>query len=84
MRVRLAALVRFLVLSSSLHLRVRIRGIRSLLLFNKGHSLVEVVLLEIALLVNDQEYSLAAGREKVVLERRGPEVGVDDVTGLFV
>ena len=62
-------------------------GVRRVLanhLLKAAHRLLKIVLPEDALLVDDEEDAVPAGREQVVLERRRPEVGVDDVAGLVV
>lgn len=78
----LSALVRLLVLALALLLGTPVVGIGTLLLFDHGHCLVEVILLEITLLVDNEEDTLATGGEEVVLQGRRTEIGVDDVAGL--
>ena len=53
-------------------------GVKILIFLENGDGLGEVLLSELALLINDKVDSVTACRENVVLERGGSEVSVHD------
>lgn len=83
-----------LLLHDQLDDLVQVRAVRVLralpLVFDEGlharthraERFLEAVLAELALLVDDQVDAFSPGREDVVLQRHGAEVGVDHVAGL--
>lgn len=60
------------------------RGILTLEGVETAHGLLEVVLAELALLVDDKMDAVSASREEVVLEWRRPVIGVDNVAWLLM
>ncbi|KAI6756802.1 hypothetical protein HG530_011400 [Fusarium avenaceum] len=78
------ALVSLLVLSLSFLSSGGIVRVGALPLFNFLHNLVEVLLVEVALLIDNESGTSTTGGEEVVLKRRRSEIGVDDVTGLVM
>ena len=79
-----ATLVGLLILALSFLSSVRVVGISSLLLLDLLHNLVEILLVKVALFVDDKSGATTTGREEVVLKRSWSEIGVYDVTGLVV
>lgn len=69
----------FLALAAQCVVRVLTPALRQ-----RPHRLLEVVLSKETLLVNHQMNTIATRREKVMLERSGTEIGVNDVTRLLV
>lgn len=64
--------------------RPGISRILTLLLHQHAHSLLEIILPKLRFLINDHINPIAARREEIVLQGRGPEVRVDDVAWLGV
>ena len=85
-RARLTALERaaLLCLALAALAAVRVGWVLANHLLQPAHRLLKIVLPEHTLLVDDEKDAVSAGREEVVLERRRPEVGVDDVARLVV